>query len=103
MGQGAQGQRQGVRAEAGPDGWSQSLMSAARTTTVWADTVVAGTCRDARCRARLTFAENVRTGRMMPLTGELVALQTERDGPSGRQIWIVDLATSHFADCPGAA
>jgi hypothetical protein len=70
---------------------------------VWADTVRAGTCRDDRCGASITFAENVKTGKVMPFTGELVALTTERDAGSGRQIWTVDLATSHFADCVGAA
>jgi hypothetical protein len=69
---------------------------------IWGDTVEAGTCLDDECRARVTFAVNVKTGRRNIFTGRLVALRTERDPASGREIWIVDASDSHFATCPGA-
>ena len=71
-------------------------------TRVFADTVTPGHCRDSRCGAAITFATNVKTGKVMPYDGELVALSTERDESSGRQVWVVDLSTSHFASCPAA-
>jgi len=74
-----------------------------RTMEVWGDTVTPGQCRDPDCGKALTYATSVKSGRHMPFTGELVALSTERDPKSGRPIWTVDLATNHFATCPGAA
>lgn len=75
---------------------------AAKTTRVWADTVQPARCRDPKCGASITFATNVKSGKAMPFDGELVALATERDAATGRQIWTVDLSTSHFASCIAA-
>lgn len=74
-----------------------------RLTLVWADTIRHGFCRDAACGARLTFAQNVRTGNVMPFSGELVALRTDTERETGRVMWQVDLRDAHFATCPGAA
>lgn len=73
-----------------------------RLIRVWADTVRTGTCRSETCGATLEFAETVKNGKAMPFDAPIVALATERDSASGRQIFLVDLATSHFATCPDA-
>lgn len=72
------------------------------TTRVFGDTAQRAICRDLACRARITFAQNVKTGKAMPFDGDLVALATELEPETRRPIWTVDLATSHFATCPAA-
>lgn len=72
-----------------------------RTIVILADTVGRARCRDDRCGAFITWAENAKTGRRMCFDGELVALRTDTDA-CGRQLWEVDLATNHWATCPGA-
>jgi hypothetical protein len=70
---------------------------ATRTTWVYADTVGRARCRGESCRAPITWAELVTTGRKMCFDGELVALRT--DDRDGRQIWEVDLDANHWATC----
>jgi len=74
-----------------------------RTMQVWGDTVTPAHCRDPQCGLAITYATNTKTGRQMPFTGALDALSVETDPKSGRPVWTVDLSTSHFVTCPGAA
>jgi len=74
-----------------------------RTLQVWGDTVTPARCRDPQCGKAITYATSIKTGRQMPFTGELVALETATDSKTGRPVWTVDLAGSHFVTCPGAA
>jgi hypothetical protein len=72
---------------------------------VWADRWTFGHCKAEACRAKLTFAANARTGRVMPFTGTPVVLRTEMRAPRPgvlRQAALVDLAQSHFATCVDA-
>ena len=68
---------------------------------IYADTVGNGRCRDHRCNARITWAELVGSGKKMPFD-DLVALRTDREQATGRQIWEVDLEANHWAKCPGS-
>jgi len=73
------------------------------TVEVYGDTVGASRCRDEDCRARIWFAEHVKTGKRGVYSGEPTALTIRTERPSGREIWTVDLELSHFASCPGSA
>lgn len=74
----------------------------AQTSWVWGDDVKAGTCKDDRCGAAITWATFTKSGKKCPFTGELVALRTATDSETGRSKWLVALESSHFATCPGA-
>jgi hypothetical protein len=69
-----------------------------KTVEVYADTLSnARPCRV--CPALIQFAQVVKSGHIMPLDAEVVALRTRHD--EGRRLILeVDLATSHFATCP---
>jgi hypothetical protein len=77
-------------------------MSGPGTIRVWADTVRPAKCRSEHCGASIEFAETVKNGKAMPFDAPIVALQTETDGGTGRAIYVVDFATSHFKTCPDA-
>jgi hypothetical protein len=72
-----------------------------RTIEIYADTRGLGTCRDARCGARLTWAEVVTSGKRMCFTGEPVARQTRHDA-AGRLIEALPWDENHWIACPGA-
>ena len=74
-----------------------------RTMQVWGDTVTPARCRDLECGLAITYATSIKTGRQMPFTGALAPLEVTTDTKSGRPVWTVDLASSHFVTCPGAA
>lgn len=70
---------------------------------IYADTIQrGGPCRGEHCDAHVTFAENVLSGKRTPFTGEIVALATERERATGRQIFLVDFEQIHFRSCPDA-
>lgn len=73
-----------------------------RTGKYWGDTVKPGVCRDTRCRARIWFATNCKTHNAMPFDGDPTAVYIDTETETGRQIWTVDLALSHFVTCPGS-
>lgn len=77
-------------------------MSGQRVSRIWADTIRREVCKHAQCRKPIWFAQNVKTGNFMPFTGEPTPLSVQRELESNREEWTVDLAASHFADCPGA-
>lgn len=66
---------------------------------VYADTVGQSRCTGPTCRALISWAQVVKTGRKMCFDGELVAIRTSHDA-DWRQIWDVDLDTNHWATCP---
>ena len=68
------------------------------TSEYYADTHESGTCRS--CEKPIEFAVNVRTGKRMPFNTPIVALKTRHEDATHRLIETVDLAQSHFVDCP---
>jgi hypothetical protein len=74
------------------------------TTEIFPSTRRLGTCRESRCQASITFAQIVKTGKLMPFDSPLEPISVhERETTFGRtDIWVVDLAKSHFATCPAA-
>lgn len=76
---------------------------APRVTRIWRDTIRQDTCRHAHCGKTIWFAQNVRTGHTMPFATYPVPLTVQPELETRREMWAVDLAQSHFADCVGAA
>jgi len=69
----------------------------------WAATANRGECREVSCRAPITMIRNAVTDKWMPFNGhDLTILRTDADRESGRTIWELDLADSHFVTCPAA-
>lgn len=68
------------------------------TSLYYADTHEPGECRS--CGKPIEFAVNVRTGKRMPFNAPIVALKTKHEDATHRVIEEVDLAQSHFVDCP---
>lgn len=72
-------------------------------TKVWADTQRHDVCKSRNCRAPIVYAQNARTGNPNPFNRPLTAVVVERELGTGRELWTVDLAQSHFATCPDRA
>ncbi len=70
-----------------------------RPTQVWADTATRDICKHRGCRRDIVFAQNVKTGKVMPFNAPLVALAETRELGTNRVMWTVDLNTSHFISC----
>lgn len=75
---------------------------AARVVKVWADTIRSAPCNGPHCRSTVYFAQNVKTGRFVPFKARPVPLVEERELGTNRPMWTVDLAGTHFGDCPDA-
>jgi hypothetical protein len=72
-----------------------------KTAVVYCDDLRSTTCRGKNCGATITKLVFVASGRQFPYKGTLVAEPTgEHDG---RPTMEIDLAMSHFVDCPDAA
>lgn len=76
---------------------------AQRTSWIWSDTITQAVCREPRCRKTIWKAQNTRTGNYMPFATYPVALIVQPELETNREMWLVDLAQNHFADCVGAA
>jgi len=75
----------------------------ARTTTaVWGDTVRPDRCKSPRCRRPVWWAQNVRSGRWMIFDGDPRYLFTSEETETGRTLWTVDLALTHWGTCVDA-
>lgn len=73
-----------------------------RRTKIWGDTIRQQVCKSVRCNKTVYFAQNVKTGTFMPFDGRPQALAVEVEIQTGREIWLIDLATSHFGSCVAA-
>lgn len=73
------------------------------TTLIYPTTRRLATCR--ACQKSIEFVQVVKSGKVMPFLAPVTPVATHRqETPTGpRELWEVDLATSHFADCPAAA
>lgn len=71
-----------------------------KTSKIWADTIRHDTCKAASCRRPVVFAQNVKTGNYMIFDGVPAAIARERELETGRDMWTIELTTSHFATCP---
>lgn len=79
------------------------MSGAQKLTHIYADTIGEEVCKAASCRKRIFFATIVKSGARHPFASYPVALQVQQDlVDGGREVWTVDLATSHFADCPAS-
>ncbi len=75
-------------------------MTETRTIEVYHDTLGPGVCRG--CKASITWAEVVKTGRKMCFTGKPVALRTRHEDATRRLIDEYDFDDNHWKDCPEA-
>lgn len=74
-----------------------------RTTEIYSDTRRQAQCSGPHCGKAILFAEIVKSGKTMPFSDpDLVALSTRHEMGTNRVIETVDLAESHFVDCPDA-
>lgn len=69
-----------------------------KTIQIYADTIGRATCKG--CRAPITWAEVVTSGKRMCFDGQIVALSTHHDPATRRLVEVVDIATNHWASCP---
>lgn len=77
-------------------------MAGQRTSKIWSDTIRAELCKAAGCRRQIWFAQNIRTGNFMPFDVRPVPIAIETELGTGRESWLIDLASSHFASCSAA-
>jgi hypothetical protein len=68
------------------------------TAWIYADTLGQTLCRGAQCRAKITWAEMVSSGKKMCFDGEPKPLEIA--DRLGRPVWQVDLQTTHWRSCP---
>ena len=73
-----------------------------RTMRAWGDTVKLDVCRSPQCRQPIFFIQHTKTGNFMPFDGRPRPLAIEHEIGTGREIWLLDLAASHFASCVSA-
>lgn len=74
-------------------------ISANSITRVWGDTVRVDVCKSSRCRQRVWWAMNVRTGRWMIFEGDPQSLSIVNEVDTDRPIWTVALALTHWGKC----
>lgn len=71
------------------------------TVAIYADSIRAAKCQGRNCYRPIFFAQVVKTGKQMCFDVEPVPLEVQGAMlPGAREIWTVDLATTHWASCP---
>lgn len=74
-------------------------MAVGRTIEVFSDSVGRAECRS--CRAAISWAEIVKSGKKMCFDGEIVALRTFHN-EDHRLVLVVAFDTNHWRTCPNA-
>lgn len=69
------------------------------TTRIYADSIRAAKCRGRNCYRLIHFAQIVDSGKQMCFDVAPVAIEVQGDLLGGREIWLVDLSTNHWATC----
>lgn len=80
-------------------GQASATRSTPRVMRAWGDTVRLDVCRSPHCRQPIYFIQHVKTLKFMPFDGRPRPLAIEQELGTGREIWLIDLALSHFASC----
>jgi|KBSMisStaDraftv2_1062788.scaffolds.fasta_scaffold738822_1 hypothetical protein len=72
-----------------------------RLLKAWKDTARVDVCRAASCRRTITFIQNAKTLKFVPFD-DISPIVRESEIGTGRELWTLDLAKTHFASCKAA-